>query len=183
MNRQRVGRSGRDHKTLASILVVGLAVALVVVRPLDAQRPARPLDLQAPGGGIVLKAGWQLLVHDECRFAVPPTWRASGDGSLAPDGSNFSVGTFKIKSWSAHKAQIRAAFGRVNVVHEDNDRRLWFEIGDKQRTQHVIDVASGSSACLGILEIRPTATLNAEDVKSVVDSIGPAPARWPPDPK
>jgi hypothetical protein len=160
------------------LLIAGVVAAAAIVRPLDAQRAAaRQPDTPMPGVGVVLRAGWQILVHDACRFAVPPSWRASADGSLAPDGSNLSVQTFRIRSWSAHKAQMRAAFGRVNVVHEDSDRRLWFEIGDKDRTQHIIDVASGSSACLGLLELRAVTTLNAEEVKSVADSIGPAPAR------
>jgi hypothetical protein len=86
---------------------------------------------------------------------------------------------FRIKSWSDHKAQIKRAFGRVNVVHEDSDRRLWFEIGDTPRVQHFIDVANGLTACNGLLEIRAATTLTAEDTNRIADSIGPAPAHRP----
>src|SRR5437773_1164324 len=90
----------------------------------------------------MLRAGWQLLFHDGCRVAVPASWRADPDAGfvLGPVGDNLSVQRFTITNWSAHKAQVRAAFGRVNVVHEDSDRRLWLEIGDKHSTQHYIDV-------------------------------------------
>ena len=98
-----------------------------------------------------------------------------------PDGSNLSVRMYRIKSWSDHKAQIKRAFGRVNVVHEDSDRRLWFEIGDTPRVQHYIDVVNSLTTCTGLLEIRTATTLGAEDVKRIADSIGPAPAHGPPD--
>ncbi len=78
-------------------------------------------------------------------------------------------------NWSAHRAQIRAAFGQVRVLHEDSARRLWFEIGDEQRTQHFIDVANGLGACTGLLEIRAATTLTAGDVNRIADGIGPAP--------
>ena len=65
---------------------------------------------------------------------------------------------FRIASWSAHKAQIRAAFGHLTIVHEDNERRFWFEIGDKPRVQHFIDVSNGLSVCSGLLEIRAATT-------------------------
>jgi len=88
---------------------------------------------------------------------------------------------FKITSWSAHKAQIKAAFGRVKVMHEDSERRLWFEIGDKPRIQHYVDVVNGLSVCSGLLEIRTTTTPDAEDTtKRIAESVGPAPEKWPP---
>lgn len=174
------------NRTFAAIVIASLVAVAVTVRTVDAQRPERQQEVRIPGVGIMLKAGWQLLFHDGCRFAVPGSWRPEADGGFvsAPDGSNLSVRMFRMTSWSAHKAQIRAAFGQVKVLHEDSDRRLWFEIGDKQRTQHYIDVANGLSTCSGLLEIRAATTPDAEDTtKRIADSIGPAPDKWPPDSK
>jgi hypothetical protein len=159
------------------VLVASLVALAVTVRTVGAQRPEQQ-EVGIPGSGIMLKAGWQLLFHDGCRFAVPGSWRPNADGGFvsAPDGSNLSVRMFRITSWPAHKAQIRAAFGQVNVLHEDSDRRLWFEIGDKQRTQHYIDVANGLHTCTVLLEIRAVPTKESEDTTNrIADSIGPAP--------
>jgi hypothetical protein len=175
-----------SHRTLVPILVASLVAVAATVRTVGAQRRERQQEVRIPGIGIMLKAGWQLLFHDGCRFAVPGSWRQDADEGLvvAPDGSNLSVRMLRITSWSVHKAQIKAAFGHVNVLHEDSDRRLWFEIGDKPRIQHYIDVANGLSTCAGLLEIRTTTTPDAEDTTTrIADSIGPAPDKWPPDSK
>jgi hypothetical protein len=168
------------------MVATALLVGAVVVGPaLDAQKPERQQEVKIPGIDISLRAGWQLLFHEGCRFAVPVSWHADADGSLAmaPDGSYVSVRMFKITSWSAHKAQIKAAFGHVNVVHEDSERRLWFEIGDTARVQHYIDVPNGLSVCSALLEIRGATTSDADDTrKRIAVSIGPAPEKWPPDP-
>ena len=80
------------------------------------------------------------------------------------------------------KAQIKAAFGRVNAMHEDSDRRLWFEIGDKPRVQHYVDVVNGLSVCSALLEIRTATTSDAEGTtKRIVESVGPVPEEWAPD--
>ncbi len=169
------------NRTLARLVITSLVAVATMGRAVDAQRPERQLEVRIPGIGIMLKAGWQLFFHDGCRFAVPGSWRPDADAGFvsAPDG-NISVRMLRITSWSAHKAQIRAVFGQLKVVHEDSDRRLWFEIGDKQRTQHYIDVANGLSTCTGLLEIRTTTTPDAGDTSTrIADSIGPAPDRWP----
>ena len=166
----------------ATLLVV--CVWAVVGSSLDAQRPERKQEVTIPGVDVSLRAGWQLLLHDGCRFAVPGSWHADATGSLAtaPDGSNVSVRAFRITSWSAHKGQIKAAFGRVNVMHEDSERRLWFEIGDEPRVQHYIDVVNGPRVCSALLEIRATTTPDPEETtKRIVESIGPAPEKSPPD--
>src|SRR5262249_10896066 len=127
---------------------------------------------------------WQLLFHHGCRVAVPVSWHAEHERSraTAPDGSNLSIGVFKITNWSAHKAQIKAAFGRVNVMHEDSERRLWFEIGDKPLVQHYVDVRNGPTVCSAILEIRTTAATDADDTtKRIIESLGPAPDKWHPE--
>jgi len=147
----------------------------------DAQRPERQQAVRVPGLDIMLRAGWQLLFHDGCRVAVPGSWHADLDAIFvsSPDGDNISIQRFAITSWSAHKAQVRAAFGRVNVVHEDSNRRLWLEIGDRKRTQHYIDVPNGHNTCTGLLEIRAGTMPSADDTTTIADSIGPAPDKWP----
>jgi hypothetical protein len=178
----------RSHWTLTRLLVAHLVAVTVTARPIEAhtsieaQKPDRQQDARTPP--VKLKAGWQLLFHDGCRFAVPGSWRADADGTFvrAPDGSNLSVRIVRITSWAAHKAQIRAAFGQVAVLHEDSDRRLWLEIGDKPRIQHYIDVANGPSACAGLLEVHTSTLPDAEDtVNRIADSIGPALDKWPVD--
>ena len=158
------------------LLIAGAALASVV----NAQGPER--TVKVPGLDLTLKGGWQVLFHQGCRFAVPVSWRAdvSGSSATARDGSNISIQMFRITSWSGHKAQIKAAFGRVNVMHEDSDKRLWFEIGDKPHVQHYIDVRSGTNVCSALLETWATDTADAADTtKRIVDSVGPAPDKWP----
>lgn len=166
-----------------SVVLVATALAGPAAR---AQKPERQAEVRIPGLDVSVKAGWQIFFHQGCRFAVPGPWRADADGgqATAPDGSSISVRMFRITSWSAHKAQIKAAFGRVNVMHEDSERRLWFEIGDKPRVQHYVDVANGPGLCSALLEIRSAASPETEDLtKRIVDSVGPAPDRWPTDTK
>jgi hypothetical protein len=167
-----------------ALILVAVVATTVTVPAVSAQRAGRPQEVRLPGLGSP-KADWQLLSYDGCRFAVPGSWHADADGSLAtaPDGSNISIRMFRVTSWSAHKAQIRAAFGRVQAVHEDSDRRLWLEIRDQRRIQHYIDVANGLSVCSGLLEVRPGSTPDWEDiVKRIADSIGPAREKRPPEP-
>ncbi len=157
----------------ASLLATVLAAGTV-----GAQRLERQQEVRIPSLDLALKAGWQLLVHDGCRVAVPGSWHAEQNGGFisAPDGSNLSVRVLRITSWSAHKAQIRAAFGQVKVLHEDSDRRLWFEIGDAQRTQHYVDVPNGVTACAGLMEIRAATTPDAAGTaKMIADSLGSVP--------
>jgi hypothetical protein len=160
--------------------VIVLTILALSGWTLDAQRTVRTAKI--PGLDLPLKAGWKLLVSHECRFAVPASWRASEDASLAtaPDGNQISVRMFQILSWGDHTSQILTAFGSVRVLHENSDRRLWFEIGDPPRVQHFIDVSNGLSVCNGLLDIR-RATLTADDVSRIADSIGPAPSHFKPD--
>lgn len=171
------------RRTFTVAVTAGLLVVANLTPALSAQKPERKQEVEIPGINISLKAGWQLLFHDGCRFAVPGSWHSEAGASVvsAPDGSNVSVRMFKITNWSAHKAQIRAAFGHVQAVHEDSDERLWLEIGDNLRVQHYIDVAHGLNVCSGLLEIRIATTPDAEETaKRIVESIGPAPEKWPP---
>ena len=168
----------------AVIAANALVVMAVGCPSLDAQKPERKQEVTIPGTDVSLKAGWRLLFYKGCRFAVPVSWRPDADGCLAvaPDGSNVSIRTFTIVTWSAHKAQIRAFFGHVIDVHEDSEHRLWFEIGGHARVQHYVDVPNGLGVCSGLLEVRAATMPDAEETtKRVVESIGPAPERWPPD--
>jgi hypothetical protein len=163
---------------IGCLLIVGASLWSVV----NAQGPERTVKI--PGLDLELRSGWQARFHQSCRFAVPGSWRGSVDGSMAtaPDGSNISIQMFRITSWSAHKAQIKAAFGRVNVMHEDSDRRLWLEIGESPRLQHYVNVVAGTTVCSALLEIRPTVTPSTADMtKRIVDSVGLVPEQWPPD--
>jgi hypothetical protein len=152
-----------------------MAVALTVVCAADAGQGARPQHGAAAGAGAKLPAGWQLLVHDGCQFAVPRSWRPDADNAsvFAPDGSNVSVRRFRITSWSRHTSQILASVGSVKVL-EDSARRLWFEFGDQQRTQQFIDVATGPGVCAALLEIRATLPDASNTAKTIADSIGAA---------
>jgi hypothetical protein len=94
---------------------------------------------------------------------------------IAPDGiSSLSVRRFRIVNWSMHKAQIRAAFVPLNVVHEDSDHRFWFEVGNGQRIMHYIAIRNGLSACIGLMEIRAAAMPMADGTMDrIVEGIGP----------
>jgi hypothetical protein len=163
-------------RRLASVACTGLlAAALTVVCAADAEQAARSQQGAAPRAGGKLPAGWQLLVHDGCQFAVPRSWRPDADNAsvVAADGSNLSVRRFRITSWSRHTAQILASVGPVKVL-EDSARRLWFEFGDQQRTQHFIDVATGPGVCAALLEIRATLPDATSTARTIADSIGAA---------
>ncbi len=166
------------------LIVVVILLAIGWSGAAGAQRPEQKQEVQVPGTDLWLKRGWQVFVYQGCRFAVPVSWRAEADGSLAtaPDGSNVSVRAFSITSWSEHKARIKSAFGRINLLLEDSDHRLWLQIGDRPRIQHYVDVLNGSTVCSALLEIRSSAAPDAENTfKRIAESVGPAPETWPPD--
>jgi hypothetical protein len=157
------------------ILVIGLVTAAIDVRMVAAQKPERPPEVRAPGIVMSPNAEWQPLVYDGCHVVVPGSWHGdAGSSSVsAPDGSNLSIRMFRTTGWSNHKAQIKAAFVHLNRVHEDSDRRLWFEFGTGQHIQHYISSTDGSRICSGLLEI-PTRTPTAEATANrIADSIGP----------
>ena len=166
---------------MTTFMAFGALWTVLALNPARAQRPEPHHAAFVLDRSAVLKAAWQWHTYGGCRFSVPTSWHAVADGSatVAPDGSRLSIRMFKIRSWSAHKAQVRAAFGHVRLVHDDSDSRLWFEIGDLPRAQHFIDVARGRTACNGLLEIRTATTLSGEDVNRIADSIGPVSALRP----
>jgi hypothetical protein len=163
-----------DARTAASILVVGLVAGAGGTGPAETQKPGGRVS----HAGATLPAGWRLLVSDGCRFAVPASWHPSADQSeaSAPEGAgNVSIRRMQMVDWPRHKAQIRAAFGHVNVLHEDSDRRFWFEIGDEQRITHYVAVHDGSSSCIALVQAHPTSTLmSRETTNRIIDSIRPA---------
>jgi len=162
-------------------IAAALIVTALAVRALHAQRPERQREFHVPGLEVSLRAGWQLLVHGGCRYAVPESWAVNTDASraLAPDGSSLSFSVVRITSWSAHKQQVRAAVGQIAVVHEDSDQRLWFEIGAEPRASHYIDVANGFTVCSGVVEMLPATPEAIDTIRTIADSIGPAPEKWP----
>jgi hypothetical protein len=164
--------------------VGAVMVVTGLVRPaLHAQRPEAQQEVKLPGMDVSLKAGWQMFFHQGCRFAVPGSWLYDADGSraTAPDGSTISIAMFNVTNWSAHKAQVKAAFGRVTVTNEDSEHRLWFVIGDEPRLQHYIDVWTGMYVCSASLDIRGMTSRpeNQDTVRRIADSVGPAPGTWP----
>ncbi len=86
---------------------------------------------------------------------------------------------FHIRDWAAHKTRIKAAFGRVGAMHEDSARRLWFEIGDKPRVQHYVDVVSDLIVCSALIELRSSGTDVDGTTKGIAESVGPAPDKRP----
>ncbi|HYM22662.1 MAG TPA: hypothetical protein VEU08_05625, partial [Vicinamibacterales bacterium] len=151
-----------------------LAYALLG-RPAFAQGPERPQEVRVPDTNLSLKGGWQVFMHDACRVAVPVAWHVDDADGLAraEDGSNVSIRSFHIGSWSDHKSRIKAVFGHIQTIHEDSDRRLWFEIGDTPRIQQYVDVVYGSSVCSALLETLGPSTPEVQDtVKRIVDSVG-----------
>jgi hypothetical protein len=163
-----------------------LALPLVVMAccRLAAQAPERPQEVEVPGLGIMLRAGWQLLFHDRCRFAVPVSWHADPDEAFAraPDGSNISIQMHKMTSWSAYKADIRRMYANA-TLYDDSSRRLWFAFPDGSRLQHYVAVVEATSVCVGWLELHAGASTAPDLVKRIADGIGPAPETWPAEDK
>jgi len=159
------------------------AAALALVCAVEtglAQPPERPQDVEVPGLRIMLHAGWQLLFHDGCRFAVPLSWRRDSDEGFAqsPDGSSVSIQMLKVANWSAHKADLRSTFVRA-IVHEDSSRRLWIESDAGPRVQHYVAVVDGVNVCAAWMELTAGPHTAARDTAMrIADSIGPAPDGW-----
>jgi hypothetical protein len=147
------------------------------------QGPTRSTDVEVPGLGMKLKAGWRLLMENGCRYSVPLTWRLTTGGTVAtaPDGSTLTIATIQSASWPRYRAQMRRALDR-GVVHEDSNVRFWIEIDDEIRHEHHIAAGGGAVTCVGVLELRDAA-LGEELARVIAESIGPAPAKWPPSSK
>jgi hypothetical protein len=179
----------RTSVNRASALVTGAAILGAIhtaACSVQAQGPERKQGIAVPGMDVSLTAGWKIVFHQGCRFMVPAPWYLDADGGVAAasDGSNISVRMFGVGNWSAHKSQIKAAFGQVTVVHEDSDRRLWLEIGDQRQVQHYVDAITGQIVCSAVLEIRRATASDTPDVmKKIVESVGPAGDKWPLDGK
>jgi hypothetical protein len=163
---------------------LALPLAVLTCCGLAAQAPERPQEVEVPGLGITLRAGWQLLFHDRCRFAVPVSWHADPDEAFAraPDGSSISIQMQKMTNWSAYKADIRRMYARAKL-YDDSSRRLWFAIDEGSRMQHYVAVVEAKSVCVGWLELPTSASIAPDLVKRIADSIGPAPETWPAEDK
>jgi hypothetical protein len=163
---------------------LALPLAVLASCGLAAQAPERPQEVEVPGLGIMLKAGWQLLFHDRCRFAVPASWRPAPDEAFAraPDGSSISIQTQRMTNWSAYKADIRRMYTGAKL-YEDSDRRLWFAIHEGSRLQHYVAVVDAKNVCVGWLELYAGTSSASDFVKRIAESIGPAPDGWPAEEK
>ena len=159
---------------------LALPLAVLASCGLAAQAPERPQEVEVPGLGIMLKAGWQLLFHDRCRFAVPVSWHPDPDEAFAraPDGSSISIQMQRMTNWSAYKADIRRMYAGA-TLYEDSGRRLWFAIHNGSRMQHYVAVVDAKNVCVGWLELHAGASIAPDLVKRIADSIGPAPDSWP----
>lgn len=169
-------------RTMTCVLVMLLFVFVLWIRGTNAQRPERQHEFRLPRSGVVLKEGWQLLIYDGCRFPVPEHWQPNVTATfvLAPDGSSVSIGRLRTMNWFVHKAQLKAAFPQLSVVHEDSDLRLWFEVRDGQRVHHYIDVLTGQSVCSAHLDIHSTTMPNADEIaRTIVTGLQPALTAWP----
>jgi hypothetical protein len=97
----------------------------------------------------------------------------------AADGSNLAIRAIENVRWSVHREQIRAAYAVLNVVHEDSDRRFWFEIGEAPRIQHYIAVLDGATICAALLEVYATSGRD-EIVRRIADGFGRTPTSGTP---
>jgi hypothetical protein len=159
----------------------GLAAALVLSVSIQGQRRVQSDEVRVPGTDIMLKGGWQLLFHDGCRYAVPLSWQFDIDESFAraPDGSSISIEKLDVRSWSAHKADVRRSYGQGSVLHDNSDRRLWIEFRDGSRVIHHIAVLTApggeSTVCTGVVDLAAHSTAQTDDtMQRIADSIGAA---------
>jgi hypothetical protein len=162
------------------IAAAAAATALAAGPGLNAGGVDRAQGVRVPGLDLVLKAGWQLLVHQHCRFAVPDTWHAAPDAAfaIAPDGSSVFLTVFTTTSWPAHKGLVKTSAGHVHAVREDSDRRLWLEIGENKRIEQYVEVAQGASVCAASIDVHVASGDARDTVKRIVESIGPVPEKW-----
>ena len=163
-------------RTAATAL--GAMILVIVTMSIGAQRREHADEVRVPGTDIMLKADWQLLLYGGCRFAVPFAWQADADGafSRAPDGTTMALQVLSATNWSAHKADIRHAYGRNSIIHDDSNRRLWIETRQAPRVEHYIAVASGAKVCVAMIELHDASRADRDDtLKRIADSIGLAP--------
>jgi hypothetical protein len=159
----------------------GVACSVVIVSAARQRSPAKD-DVRVPGTTVVLKAGWKFLSYTGCGCVVPVLWRPSFEEPLAigPDGSSLSIRKETIASWSDYKERVRRSYGDPRIVHEDSERRLWFETGDEARLEHYIAAASGAIVCVGVLDVQRRSLSTApETVAAIARSIGLVPPNWP----
>jgi hypothetical protein len=159
---------------------LAVSLALLASCALAAQAPERPQEVEVPGLGIMLKAGWQLLFHDRCRFAVPVSWHPDPDEAFAraPDGSSISIQMQRMTNWSAYKADMRRMYTGA-TLYDDSSRRLWFAVHEGPHMQHYVAVVEAKNVCVGWLNLHAGASTAPDVVKRIADSIGPAPDSWP----
>ena len=156
----------------------GAMILVIVTTSVGAQRRAHADEVRLPGTDIMLKADWQLLLYGGCRFAVPLAWQADADGefSRAPDGTTMALQVLSASNWSAHKADVRHAYGRDSIIHDDSDRRLWIETRKASRVEHYMAVVAGEKVCVAMIDLHDTSLADRGDtLKRIADGIGLAP--------
>jgi hypothetical protein len=161
-----------------------IACSVVVGSPGAWQRLAAKDDVRVPGTTVVLKPGWKFLSYTGCGCVVPVLWQPSFDEPFAvgPDGSSLSIRKETIASWSEYKERVRRSYRDPKVVHEDSERRLWFETGADARLEHYVAAASGPTVCVGVLDVQRDSRSNAaETIATIARSIGLVPQNWPGD--
>jgi hypothetical protein len=158
----------------AVVALILMAVPLGLLA-LDPQRREHADEVRVPGTDITLKSDWQMLLYQDCRFAVPLSWQPDPDGafSRAPDGTTIGLQVLTVANWPRHKADIREAYGRAAVVREDTDRRLWLELRKPPRIEHYMAVITGTTACVAMIELHDTSLLDRDGTLArIAGSIG-----------
>jgi hypothetical protein len=154
--------------------VIALLLVTIVL-----QGPIRSTEVTVPGADIKLRVGWRLLVQGGCRYSVPSTWRSTGGPVSAPDGSTVSVQAIHSENWPTYRTELRRSTG-IAEVHEDSDSRLWIEFRYEGLHEHYIAVPAPGAICAAVLELRDVSSRDQELMRGIAESIGPAPAKWPP---
>jgi len=140
-----------------------------------AQMAARPPEVPVPGTDIAVRRGWRVAFADGCRWAAPADWRVDGGGAVSsPVGARLLVASVPVASWTAHKAQARAALDRGAIVHEDSERRLWIESRRDRWIEHYVAVNGGARACVGVLDLPATVNEAGDLATAIARSIDAA---------
>jgi hypothetical protein len=146
-----------------------------------AQAPLGPPTVTIPGTDIAMRRGWRLSITGACRSAVPVEWHHESDAFFwSPSGWRLTIASVHVSSWERHKADVRRAVVGLVAIRDDSERRLWIESRHAIRLEEHVAVNAGDHVCVGILDGPADGNLAPDIVDAIVDSVGPAPAGWPP---
>jgi hypothetical protein len=128
-----------------------------------------------------MRRGWRLSITGACRSAVPVDWHHERGGFFwSASGWRLTVASMNVASWEQHKAEARRALVGTVVVREDSERRLWIASRTASTVEHYVAVNTSGHVCVGVVEVPADETVAHDVVEAIVDSVGPAPAGWPP---